>query len=64
MTTAKWTINTRAQQHLPYPAATFNEKGVCQFGVEMLLVCKENFKFSLGIFKSPPLAKISCLQFQ
>jgi hypothetical protein len=40
------------------------KRGVCQFGVEMLLVCKENFKFSLGIFKSPPLAKISCLQFQ
>jgi hypothetical protein len=26
MTTAKWTINTREQQDLPYPAARFNEK--------------------------------------
>jgi hypothetical protein len=26
MTTAKWTINTREQQDLPYPATIFNEK--------------------------------------
>jgi hypothetical protein len=27
MTTAKWTIITREQQHLRYPATRFNEKG-------------------------------------
>jgi len=27
MTAAKWTINIREQQDLPYPAARFNEKG-------------------------------------
>jgi len=27
MTTAKWTINTREQQDLRYPAARLNEKG-------------------------------------
>jgi hypothetical protein len=27
MTTAKWTINTREQQDLHYPAARFNDKG-------------------------------------
>jgi hypothetical protein len=36
MTTAKWTINTREQQDLHYLLARFNEKGVCQCGVEVL----------------------------
>jgi hypothetical protein len=27
LTTAKWNINTGAQQDLGYPAARFNEKG-------------------------------------
>jgi hypothetical protein len=30
MITAKWTINTREQQDLRYPAARFNEKGCLQ----------------------------------
>jgi hypothetical protein len=40
MTTAKWTINTKEQQDLM-------KRGVCQCAAEMLLICKENFKFSL-----------------
>jgi hypothetical protein len=37
MTTAKWTINTGAQQDLRYPAAKIEWKGVfADMGVEML----------------------------
>jgi hypothetical protein len=50
MTTAKRTINTGEQQDLWYRAARFNEKGCfASVGVEMLLVRKESFKFSLCI---------------
>jgi hypothetical protein len=55
--TEKWTINTREQQDIM-------KRGVCHVGVEILLICKENFKFSLCISNRPPVAKNSCLQFQ
>ncbi len=39
------------------------ERGVCQCGVEMLLVPKENFKFSLGISKRLHWQKFPCYNF-
>jgi hypothetical protein len=55
--TEEWTINTREQQDLM-------KRGVCQCGVEILLICKENFEFSLCISNRLHWQKNSCLQFQ
>jgi hypothetical protein len=61
MTTAKWTINTREQQDLHYPAARFNENGCLPVWGGNALT---RHNMTLGVLKNAMAVKASIAFFK